>query len=302
MNLRSYIIIPSYNQGQYIEETLKSVLNQNYEGVRIIVIDGGSTDNSIDVIEKYESDIYYWISEPDRGQTHAINKGLEQVKEGVWSYLNSDDLLAPESLEKLAIAFKDPEVQWVGGISTIFDGSEEKGIIDPKLPYSDKDIISPWSRHHKYVFPCSNVSFMRKEVIDQIGAFDESLDYSMDIEYYTRAYFAGINPYYIDDVLGYWRWHKESKTMNRGLAYGFRQDEILIAKKYQKKLSNNDQKILKKEIEKEDLWLPLRKLGYENNRNLSINTLLRLLIKNWKYMIFRPWWGHLRRTVFNMYR
>ena len=92
------VIVPSYNQGAYLEETLLSVINQNYPNLELIVVDGGSTDNSVDIIRKYEHQITYWVSEKDRGQSHAINKGIQKAT-GEWiSMLNSDDCYMPGAL------------------------------------------------------------------------------------------------------------------------------------------------------------------------------------------------------------
>lgn len=92
------VITISYNQGEYIEETLLSVFNQNYENLEYILIDGGSTDNSLEIIKKYEDKITYWVSEPDKGPTDALNKGFEKATGEILYYLNSDDIICPGSL------------------------------------------------------------------------------------------------------------------------------------------------------------------------------------------------------------
>src|SRR5262245_53985018 len=95
MTLKLSIVTPSFNQGRFLEETLLSVLNQGYENLEYIVIDGGSTDNSVEIIKRYEDRLAYWVSEKDRGQVHAINKGLEKVTGDVFAFINSDDLYFP---------------------------------------------------------------------------------------------------------------------------------------------------------------------------------------------------------------
>ena len=120
--LKISVVIPSFNQAAYLDQALDSLTSQAYQNLELIVIDGGSTDESVQIIQRYANQIHYWVSEPDRGQTHAINKGLEHCTGEVWSYLNSDDLLTPGSLAIVAQHFEsNPEMQWLGGVSEVFD-------------------------------------------------------------------------------------------------------------------------------------------------------------------------------------
>src|SRR5688572_2633651 len=116
------IITPSYNQGEYIEKTILSVLEQNYPNLEYIIIDGGSTDNSTEIIRKYADRITYWISEPDKGQSDAINKGLKLATGDIVNWLNSDDYYEPGALFKVAEAFNNPEVNVFAGRSHLFTG------------------------------------------------------------------------------------------------------------------------------------------------------------------------------------
>ena len=115
------IIIPSFSQGEYIEKTITSLLDQNYPALELLIFDGGSTDNTINVIKKYEDRISYWVSEPDKGQSDAINKGLRMATGEVCNWLCSDDYLEPGSLEAIGTAFLDNIVNVVSGYIRVFD-------------------------------------------------------------------------------------------------------------------------------------------------------------------------------------
>lgn len=112
---RISIITPSFNQGEYIEETIRSVLLQEYPNLEYIVIDGGSTDNTVPIITKYERWLSYWVSEKDRGQTHAINKGFRRATGEILAWLNSDDVYAPGALSYVSEKFNKLGVNWLAG-------------------------------------------------------------------------------------------------------------------------------------------------------------------------------------------
>jgi len=176
------IITPSYNQGQFLEETILSVLKQDYPNLEYIIIDGGSTDNSVEIIKKYEDRLTYWISEKDRGQTHAINKGFRTASGKILTWLNSDDLLLPGAVSMVADFFERyPETGFVYGDCHVIN---ENG----KLFYVSK--VVPFERNLLFYGRClisQPASFFRRNVLDRIGYLDESFDFAMDIELWIRA-------------------------------------------------------------------------------------------------------------------
>ena len=119
------IITPSFNQGSYLEQTIDSVLSQNYPNLEYIIIDGGSIDQSVDIIKKHKKHLAYWVSEPDRGQSAAINKGLHKSTGDIINWLNSDDYYEPYTLRSVAEALQDREVQVVCGRSRLFRNNNE---------------------------------------------------------------------------------------------------------------------------------------------------------------------------------
>lgn len=199
------IITPSYNQGKFIEETIKSVINQDYDLLEYIIIDGGSTDNTVDIIKKYEKKITYWVSEKDNGQTHAINKGFELATGDIIAWINSDDMYCEGTLRTIAEFFeKNEEANVVVG-NELFMNSNGK-IYVRKHPN-----ISKWLEKHCMMSILQPSTFLRKNVLTHIGYLNEEYQMMMDAEWYTR-----INRQYpfqvINKDLSIFRWHSESKS------------------------------------------------------------------------------------------
>jgi glycosyltransferase involved in cell wall biosynthesis len=175
------IVTPSFNKGPYIEETLLSVRNQTYPRIEHIVIDGGSTDETLSVLKKYSDDIF-WISEPDKGQSDAINKGWKRAHGEIIAYLNADDTYTPDSVET-AVTYLDnhPDVGLVYGDGILTDergnflNNYHAGEFSMRdLIYCRDNILQP-------------ALFLRRSVYDKIGGIDENLHLAMDLDYWIRA-------------------------------------------------------------------------------------------------------------------
>lgn len=177
------IVTPSFNQGPYLEKTIRSVLFQGYPNLEYIVIDGGSTDQSVGIIRKYEPWIDYWVSEQDRGQSHAINKGLEKASGNLLGWLNSDDYLLPEALFKLAAAYlEDPSVGAVYGQGHIVD---EKGVVvyTPKLGPVAMESLLAWCFGNDFMQPSC---LFTRTAWQESGSLDENLSFALDVDYWIR--------------------------------------------------------------------------------------------------------------------
>lgn len=181
------VVVPSYNQGRFIEATIRSVLLQDYPDIELIVMDGGSRDETVDVLRRYDPWIDHWVSEPDRGQTHAINKGVELATGEIVTYLNSDDLLHPGAVSRIVEGFEShPEAAVVHGKCVYVDevGGErfrQDATIDGFLDY-----LRIWER-----FPTGNYitqpeAFIRREALAAVGPFREELHSVMDFEMWLR--------------------------------------------------------------------------------------------------------------------
>ena len=192
---RISVITPSFNQGQFLEQTICSVLDQGYPNLESIVIDGGSTDNSVDIIRKYERHLTYWVSEKDRGQCDAINKGLRCATGEVWAYLNSDDCYLPGTFDAVATALAEgPGVQWVTGHARYVDENGKPLETLIPTPFSSvRETLVRWEGPPRAVaIQVSN--FMRRGILERFGLFDETLHYSMDFEFGLRLLVEGITP------------------------------------------------------------------------------------------------------------
>ena len=297
---RISVIIPSLNQAEFIEHTLRSVIDQKYPALELIVMDGGSADGTREILERFAPHLSHWECAKDAGQSHAINKGLARATGDVWCYLNSDDLLLPGSLARIGEIFRDPSVEWVGGISVIFDEHGDRGTVTPQDPRSEKEIVTPWSRSVEHVFPCSNVCYMRRSMYEKLGGFDESYSYSMDMEYYTRAHFAGYRLQRIPDILGRWRWHPASKTVKDGSAYRFLEEELRIATAYAERLGPSDREALQREIVQHRKSFLVRRALHSPSEQARAARLFRLFseaILHPSLVWFRPWLSAVKRQL-----
>jgi glycosyltransferase involved in cell wall biosynthesis len=201
------IITPSFNQGHFIEETIKSILSQNYPNLEHLVMDGGSKDHTHDVVKKYPNII--WTSEKDRGQTHAVNKGVSRAKGSIIGWVNSDDTFMPGTFDVVVKKFtEDPACGIVFGDYRAID---EKGatLYDVKsFCGSYEEMIRWWDYTYAVHQP---TVFVKKEVFDRVGLLDESYHYAMDYEWWLRA--AKYYPFqYIPQYLATYRMHKDAKS------------------------------------------------------------------------------------------
>jgi len=206
------IVTPSYNQGKFLEETIKSVVSQGYPKLEYIIIDGGSTDGSIEIIKKYETFLSYWASENDQGQTYAITKGMALTTGDLVNWLNSDDILLPGSLMALAQAYLNHGVE-----KAIFCGNSK--VIDSTGTLISEHIVNRFSNENKPLpnapdlqQGCQASVFYSKEAWNSVNGIDLSLNYAMDIDLAFRSYEEKIPFIAVDHFLAAYRKHDDTKT------------------------------------------------------------------------------------------
>ena len=203
------IITPSYNQGKYLEETILSVLNQDYPNLEYLVIDGGSTDSSLDVIRKYQDQLAYWVSEPDQGQTDAVNKGFARAKGSILAWLNSDDTYNPGAIHE-AVRFLTDNPQ-VGLVYSDLDFIDENSRVIGRFPAAQTDLKR---LRRGYVHVPQPAAFFRADLWRQVGPLDASFFFAMDYDLWVRL--AGVTrfKYLPGPVWANFRLHSDAKTIN----------------------------------------------------------------------------------------
>ena len=200
------VVVPSYNQGAFLAETLASIVNQNYKSVELIVIDGGSSDNSLDVIQEFNSHIDYWVSEPDGGQCDALIKGFSKASGDIFCWLCSDDQFLPGALCRVAREFcVNPDIELLYGDTEYLYPNGER-VAKPRISY-----------HYQTMLRAFNIiaqpsSFFSAAVYRRVGGLDESLHYAMDYDLFVR-FGPTLRWRQLTDSLSLYRLHKTSKTV-----------------------------------------------------------------------------------------
>ena len=201
------IVTPSFNQGEFIEETIKSVIGQGYGNLEYVVIDGGSKDNSVEIIRRYEKHLHYWVSEEDSGHGHALNKGFEKTTGEIMAWINSDDKYTPWAFNTVAEIFTlFPHVEWIVGINAWFNknGSMIRAKREPKNIYDFLIGNGGWVQQESV--------FWRRNLWDKAGGYiSQNYKFMVDGELWTR-FFLHADLYSVESILGGYRSHASNRA------------------------------------------------------------------------------------------
>jgi glycosyltransferase involved in cell wall biosynthesis len=201
------VIVPSFNQGQFLEQSLRSILLQGYENLELFVVDGGSSDDSVEVIEHYRAWIDWWVSEADAGQSDAINKGFARASGEIVAWLNSDDRYTPGTLATIDLEFRArPRAVVVYGDLNLIDGAGAEIGQQVSPPFDPTAIMA-----HSVAMP-QPATFIRRSAVQDAELLDRQLHHAMDFDLWLRLMRAG--PFeHIDCVLADFRLWEESKSV-----------------------------------------------------------------------------------------
>jgi glycosyltransferase involved in cell wall biosynthesis len=208
---RLSIVTPSYNQDQFIEATIRSVLLQGYPNLDYVIIDGASSDKSVEIILKYEKFLSYWVSEPDQGQTDAINKGLMRTNGLFLAWMNSDDIYTKGAFEKVISSFSEnPEAVVV---------YSNRVLIDKDQNVFGCSVLGEFNPPSTPYIVCSETAFWRRAAMERVGLLNSNLQVCMDVDFFCRLFLEGKFKK-IDDYFGCFRCHELSKTGTIGESIG----------------------------------------------------------------------------------
>ena len=214
------IVTPSYNQSRFLESTIRSVLGQEYKDLEYFIIDGGSTDGSVDIIRKYEDHLSGWVSEPDRGQAHAINKGFSKATGEVVAWLNSDDVYAPGAIKSAVDTMvQNPDIGLVYGNAVSIDQNGDPFHKQEFNDYELEDLVA-------FQIICQPAVFFRMDILEDVGFLDERYHYLLDHHLWLRIA-QRKKIHHVPEIWAFARYHPGAKNITLSAEFGLEAYQLL---------------------------------------------------------------------------
>jgi glycosyltransferase involved in cell wall biosynthesis len=283
------IVTPSYNQGIFLEETIRSVLLQNYPNLEYILLDAGSSDRSVEIIKKYEPWLSYWISKKDRGQSHAINQGLALATGEFWQWINSDDRYFSDAFYQVASHLIETQKDTL--YASVFESTDDKS-----LQYSRKSfninktvILNPNSEFNKDFYYKPEATIMNVKLSKKVKGLREDLHNLFDTEFILN-YSEECDPTYIDLPIIHYRIHSETKTIS--MSRNMFQEYFLILKENHKILSKRWWETINKEI---GFSCTSQQSGKSHYQLIKLS--FKLVLQSPLVLTNRAYWGLIRKIV-----
>jgi glycosyltransferase involved in cell wall biosynthesis len=201
------VVTPCFNHEGFIEDTIQSVLRQKYDNLEYIIIDGGSTDGSVEVIRKYEEDLTFWVSEKDDGQSHALNKGFARAPGDIFCWINSDDMFAPNALHEVARIFSESQCDILSGVTVYIDSVGNHCELKKPIDLSVDEMLK--------TYRCNSPqpsTFWSKNAWGRYGPLDENLHFRMDYPLFMCFKASEMRWIFSEKKLALFRRHEEQKT------------------------------------------------------------------------------------------
>ena len=219
---RISVVTPSFDQGEFLEATLQSVITQRYPELEYVVVDGGSSDDSVPIIKRHEASLAYWVSEADHGHADALNKGFAQTTGDIMCWINSSDMYYPWTLQTVAEVFSQfPEVEWITGTRSMFDAAGRLRVVAAGTGFNVYDILAGDYRGIQ-----QESVFWRRSLWDRAGGrLDQALRYAADLDLWLR-FFDQAPLYHVDTLLGGFRVHEERLGKTGEDLYGREAQEL----------------------------------------------------------------------------
>ncbi|MCB0166837.1 MAG: glycosyltransferase [Anaerolineae bacterium] len=285
---RISVVTPSFEQGQFLEETIRSVLLQGYPNLEYWVVDGGSHDGSLDIIKKYSPWLTGWISEPDRGQAHALNKGFAACTGQLLGWINSDDLLLPGALPALALAHcQNPQAMLMGPVQNFDTLLDYSWLLIPRK-VTQPALLRPWQHNFSWQQPGF---YFPRAIFVAVGNLDESFRYIFDQDWLYRA--LTIAPiYYLSQPVAKFRYHPASKTVGEATHWA-KEDERFIRRYLNP--SDTEELLVQAALELRRAEIYLR--AYSFNRKQGAVHLFNAFRTDRKIITLRLFWLLMVRVI-----